>query len=118
MKRKIPFSSRGINGKLIAATDTVSSHCPTARISDYLRRSEQIERFAAAVNEMLVNNEPATERRWNSHCGSLSQLEVVVNDVAIAAPHNKDGGEVGPVGGCGGDPSSFFSSVSFPRRFT
>ena len=49
---------------------------------------------------------------------ALSQLEVVLNDVAIAAPDNKDGGEVGPVGGCGGDPSSFFSSVSFPRRFT
>ena len=98
MKRKIPFSSRGINGKLIAATDTVSSHCPTARISDYLRRSEQIERFA--VNEILVNNEPAAAAAAIEGGGgkelppwlslslslSLSQLEVAVNDVAIVEP--------------------------------
>ena len=32
------------------------------RISDYLRRGEQIERSSAllAVNEMLVNNEPGS----------------------------------------------------------
>ena len=41
----------------------------------------------AAVNEMLVNNEPGSaviEGGRDCHCGSPSQLEVVVNDVAAA----------------------------------
>ena len=98
-KVKYLFSG-GINGKLIAATapPPYSSHrraAPSIRISDYLRRSEQIERFA--VNEILVNNEPAAAAAieggggkelppWLSLSLSLSQLEVAVNDVAIVEP--------------------------------
>ena len=97
-KVKYIFSG-GINGKLIAATapPPYSSHrretaAPSIRISDYLRRSEQIERFA--VNEILVNNEPAAAAAAIEGGGgkelppwlSLSQLEVAVNDVAIVEP--------------------------------
>ena len=97
-KVKYLFSG-GINGKLIAATapPPYSSHrraAPSIRISDYLRRSEQIERFA--VNEILVNNEPAAAAAAIEGGGgkelppwlslSLSQLEVAVNDVAIVEP--------------------------------
>ena len=46
---------------------------------------------------MLVNNEPGSaviEGGRDCHCGSPSQLEVVVNDVAAIAAatlHNKEG---------------------------